>query len=168
MYFYENSVDWQNLSDISRIFSDEQLYVLGITRGYVNYFNQKRNEVIAEKLELIRENVKNYSVERKNQISMLSVKEYSINRDVRFIYKVSLMQLQNPDTFKNNDIYFWMGMREHVYDVPELQKFKLFPCLDIFSSDVFVPQLRVKKYLENKDWNILAYCRKMGVEYPQL
>ena len=148
MFFHDYSVrEWQNISNISNIFFDEQLYVLGITRGYVDFFNRKRDQIRAKKLKLIKENVKEYSVDRKNLIRNLSFEEYFLHVDIITLYRFSLKQLQNPKEFANENIYFWMGLREETYDAPELQKFKIFPNMHCDSTDILVPRLFVKRYL---------------------
>lgn len=167
MFFHDYSVrEWQNISNIGDIFSDEQLYVLGITRGYVEFFNRKRNQIRAEKLKLIKENVKEYSADRKSIIRNLTFEEYHLHVDLITVYRFSLTQLKNPNSFAKENIYFWMGMREETFDSPELQRFKIFPNLHYYNPDILVPQLFVKRYLKNKDWNIVNYCKNLGVELP--
>lgn len=168
MFFHDYSVrEWQNISDIGNIFFAEQLYVLGITRGYVDYFNKKRDKIRIKKSALIKENVKEYSAKRKNLIRNLSLEEYHLHVDLITIYRFSLKQLQNPKEFANENIYFWMGTREKTFDAPELQKFKVFPNLHYNSSDILVPQLIVRRYIESKNWNIVDHCKNLGVELPK-
>ena len=167
MFFHESLSYWYNASDISRLFSDEQLYVLGVTREYMDFFQEKRSKMREEKLKLIKENIKDYSEKRRNQIAFLSIEEHDMYCELFYIYKFSLHQLQKPEESRKPAIYSWMGFREDLFDTSELQKFKIFPQLHYQDEDILTPQLRVKKYIDNKDWNILAYCREMGVEYPQ-
>lgn len=143
-----NSQDMRNVNNISYIFSDEQLYVLGVKREYMDYFQQMRNKIRAEKLRLIKENVKSFSPDRKNQIRNLDFEEHFLYVHLSCVHRFSIMTLQNPEEFKKYNLYWWMQESLHLFDTPELEQFKFFPDLHWNDSDILVPQLVVKKYID--------------------
>lgn len=129
------------------VFYDDNLRALGVTEGYIDFFYKqylyysRLLEEVKRVLEICPDN-KSY----KNDLIRFEGEKNFYKWQISDMHECSVKRVKCPEEEWRMPIYWWMGFREYVRDVPELQKFKQYPGLCYADGKSYLYYFDKEKY----------------------
>lgn len=115
------------------VFSEDNLRALGVTSEYIDYFYKKFLHNLESKNKIEAELKKQPDDETlKNNFLLFSNEAEFWKWQILDIHRWAVRRTKCPEDDLQLPLYYWMGFREYIRDIPELQKFKLYPELDYY------------------------------------
>ena len=131
------------------VFHDDNLRALGVTEGYIDFF-YKQYLYFSRLLETAKkENILALCPDDKwyqNDIRRFENEKHFYEWELKSIHRCSVLRVKCPEEEWKGPIYWWMGWRDYVRDVPEIQKFKIFPGFKYTEGESYLYYYDREKY----------------------